>query len=286
MKIPFLEGRDFSSEEFLSASTPAAASTPASISAANSASQPSAPKPVIVNQTFVRRYFGKGDSLGQRFMDSDASPNDPGYVVIGVVGDAKYFSLRREIGPTTYVPVTGRGVFFELRTAMNPASIIPTVQSIVNQLDSKLPIFNVATESQSIDELIFQERLVARISSFFGILALILACVGLYGLLSYEVTRRTREIGIRMALGAQSENVLRIVIVQGIALAVVGIVIGIGAAIGVTRYLGSILYDVHPGDPITQISVGVLLLAVAFVACWIPARRATRVDPMIALRSE
>ncbi len=286
MKIPVLEGRDFSPEEFVSASTSPAPSTAASILSSNSASQPSAPKPAVVNQTFVRRYLGKGDPLGQRFTESDAGPNDPGYVVIGVVRDAKYNSLRREISPTTYVPVAGRGVFFEVRTAMNPASIIPTVQSIVSQLDRKLPIFNVATESQSIDELLFQERLIARISSLFGILALILACVGLYGLLSYEVTRRTREIGIRMALGAQSENVLRIVIVQGIALAAIGIVIGIGAAIGVTRYLGTILYDVHPGDPITQISVGLLLLAVAFVACWIPARRATRVDPMIALRSE
>jgi predicted permease len=286
MKIPFLEGRDFSSEEFLSASTSATVSTPALIPSTNSASQPSAPKPAIVNQTFVRRYLGNGDPLGRRFIDSDVGPNDPGYTVIGVVRDAKYNSLRREIGPTTYVPLTGRGVFFELRTAMNPASIIPAVQSIVNQLDSKLPIFNVATESQSVDELLFQERLIARISSFFGILALILACVGLYGLLSYEVTRRAREIGIRMALGAQAENVLRIVIMQGIALAGIGVVIGTGVALGVTRYLGSILYAVHPGDPITQISVGLLLLAVAFVACWIPARRATRVDPMIALRSE
>ncbi|HUK30953.1 MAG TPA: ABC transporter permease, partial [Candidatus Acidoferrum sp.] len=286
MKIPFLEGRDFSSEEFVSASISGAALTPASSPSTNSPSQPSAPKPVIVNQTFVHSYFGKGDPLGQRFSDSGVGPSDPGYVVIGVVRDAKYSSLRREIRPTTYVPVAGRGVFFETRTAGNPASIIPAVQSIVNQLDSRLPIFNVATESQSIDELLFQERLVARISSFFGILALILACVGLYGLLSYEVTRRTREIGIRMALGAHAESVLRIVIMQGIVLAAIGIVIGIGAAIGVTRYLGSILYDVHPGDPITQISVGLLLMTVAFVACWIPARRATRVDPMIALRNE
>ena len=149
-----------------------------------------------------------------------------------------------------------------------------------------MPIFNITTESQTIDQLLFQERLIARLSSLFGILALILACVGLYGLLSYEVTRRTREIGIRMALGAQAGNVLRTVILQGIVLAAVGVVIGVGAALGVTRYLGSILFDVHPGDPITQIAVGTLLLTVAFVACFIPARRATRVDPMVALRNE
>jgi ABC-type antimicrobial peptide transport system permease subunit len=170
--------------------------------------------------------------------------------------------------------------------AVNPASIIPAVRIIVNQVDGNLPIFDVITESESIDQLLFQERLIARLSSLFGLLAIILACVGLYGLLSYDVTRRTREIGIRMALGAQSRNVLLIVILQGIVLAAIGVAIGVGAAFGVTRYLGSILYEVHPGDPITQISVGLLLLAVAFVACFIPAIRATRVDPIVALRNE
>jgi ABC-type antimicrobial peptide transport system permease subunit len=190
------------------------------------------------------------------------------------------------VNPTTFVPAAGAGVSFELRTATNPSSIIPAAHDVVNQLDSNLPIFNVATESQSIDQLLFQERLIARLSSFFGFLALILACVGLYGLLSYEVTRRTREIGIRMALGAGQRNVLGIVVGQGLALAVTGVVVGIGAAFGVTRYLGSILYDVHPGDPVTLVAVAAILLFVALVACFVPARRATRVDPMVALRNE
>jgi predicted permease len=286
LKISFLEGRDFSSGEFVSVSTSAAASTPAPIPSVNSDARSSVPKPVIVNQTFVRRYFGSVDPLGHRFADSDGRPNDPGYVVVGVVHDAKYKGLRDDINPTTYVPVAGRGVNFELRMAVNPASIIPAVRIIVNQVDGNLPIFDVITESESIDQLLFQERLIARLSSLFGLLAIILACVGLYGLLSYDVTRRTREIGIRMALGAQSRNVLLIVILQGIVLAAIGVAIGVGAAFGVTRYLGSILYEVHPGDPITQISVGLLLLAVAFVACFIPAIRATRVDPIVALRNE
>ncbi len=287
MKITLLEGRDFSPADFTNASVTAAASTQNSSPAANSTPQPpSAPKPAIVNETFVRRYLGKEEALGQRFGYSDGKPNDPSYVVIGVVHDTKYASLRREVNPTTFVPAAGAGVSFELRTATNPSSIIPAAHDVVNQLDSNLPIFNVATESQSIDQLLFQERLIARLSSFFGFLALILACVGLYGLLSYEVTRRTREIGIRMALGAGQRNVLGIVVGQGLALAVTGVVVGIGAAFGVTRYLGSILYDVHPGDPVTLVAVAAILLFVALVACFVPARRATRVDPMVALRDE
>jgi predicted permease len=289
MKMPLLEGRDFSPSNFISASISAAASAPAASPAANSAAPPPpTPQPAIVNQTFARRYLGHADPLGQRFGGSFRGQSDhgPGYVVIGVVRDAKYYSLRPEINPTAYVPATGSGVSFELRTTKIPTSIIPAVKSVVSQVDGNLPIFDVITESQSIDQLLFQERLVARLSSFFGLLALALACVGLYGLLSYEVTRRTREIGIRMALGAEQHNILRIVVAQGLALAVTGVVLGIAAAFGVTRYLGSILYDVRPGDPITLVAVAAVLLVVALLACWLPAWRATRVDPMVALRYE
>ncbi|MGB6961620.1 MAG: FtsX-like permease family protein, partial [Candidatus Acidiferrum sp.] len=139
---------------------------------------------------------------------------------------------------------------------------------------------------EQIDRLLFQERLVARLASFFGLLALVLACIGLYGLLSYEVARRTREIGIRMALGGRAKDVLRLVLQQGIALAVVGAVAGTGVALGVMRYLNSMLYDVHANDPLTMIAVALLLILVALAACFIPARRAMRVDPMIALRHE
>src|SRR6266404_755554 len=131
-----------------------------------------------------------------------------------------------------------------------------------------------------------QERLVARLSSFFALLALILACVGLYGLLSYEVSRRTREIGIRMALGAHPGSVLKLVLRQGIVLAIVGAAAGIGVALGVTRYLTSMLYNVHANDPLTMIAVALLLTFVALAACYIPARRAMRVDPLVALRYE
>lgn len=285
-KIPLLNGRDFSSADFAAASATASPATTSS-SSASVPPQPSNPQPAIVNQAFVRRYLGTVDPLGRRFGHLGAELRDPGYVVVGVVRDAKYTDLRGETLPITYVPaVNGGSMVFELRAAKDPASIIPAVRSLVRQVDGNLPISNLVTESESIDQLLFQERLIARFSSFFGVLALALASVGLYGLLSYEVTRRTREIGIRMALGAGRCKMLRIVVEQGLALAVTGSVLGIATSFGMTRYLGSILYDVHPGDPVTLVAVTAILLFVAFVACFIPARRATNVDPMVALRYE
>jgi ABC-type antimicrobial peptide transport system permease subunit len=185
-----------------------------------------------------------------------------------------------------YSPQTGGGAAFELRTAADPQAILPAIRKVVAQVNANLPLYDVKTESQQIDRLLFQERLVARLAGFFGLLALVLACIGLYGLLSYEVARRTREIGIRLALGAQSGDVLRLIVKQGIVLALVGAAAGIGVALGVTRYLTSMLYDVHANDPVTMIAVAALLALVALAACYIPARRAMRVDPIVALRYE
>ncbi|HEV2314463.1 MAG TPA: ABC transporter permease [Candidatus Acidoferrales bacterium] len=263
-----------------------AASTAASESAANEA-----PVPVIVNKRFLEKYFPKVNPLGQHFGEREADPAKgdwaaPGWAIVGVVSDAKYQDLRSPVEPTMYVPSSGGNTSFELRTRMNPTAITPMIRSIVSQMDSNLPIFDVHTQTQLIDQLLFQERMIARLSSFFGLLALVLACIGLYGLLSYEVARRTREIGIRMALGAQQRDVLRLVVGQGIILAMVGAAVGIGVAAGVTRYLESMLFNVHANDPATMIAVAVLLALVALAACYIPARRATRVDPMVALRYE
>jgi ABC-type antimicrobial peptide transport system permease subunit len=185
-----------------------------------------------------------------------------------------------------YLPSSGGDVNFELRTAISSAAIIPAVRSTVSDFNSELPIFYIRPESESLDQLLFQERLIARLSSLFGILALVLACVGLYGLLSYEVTRRTHEIGIRMALGAARRNVLAMVVGQGMLLTLAGVAGGTVIAIGVTRYLGSLLFQVRGGDPITMFVVATLLLLVALAASYIPARRATHVDPMIALRHD
>jgi predicted permease len=250
-----------------------------------------APVPVIVNETFVRKYFPKVNPLGVHFGGHEADPAKgdwaaPGWEILGVVSDAKYQDLRSPIDPTMYVPSSGGNTSFEVRTRMNPTAVTASIRSVVSQMDSSLPVFNVHTQAELIDHLLLQERMIAKLSGFFGILALVLACIGLYGLLSYEVSRRTREIGIRMALGAQRHGVLRLVVGQGIVLAITGAVVGIGVTLGVTRYLGSMLYDIHANDPATIAGVAILLTLVAVAACYIPARRATRVDPMVALRYE
>ncbi len=277
LHIPFLAGRSFNASDF-------------AVAASSDGSTPtSTPTPVIVNQAFVAKYLGKENPLGKRFGESAGDANGPasaGLEIIGVVRDAKYSDLRREIHATMYTPQHLGGASFEVRTAADPRAILPAIREVVAQVNTNLPLFDVKTESEQIDRLLFQERLVARLSGFFALLALVLACVGLYGLLSYEVSRRTREIGIRMALGAHPGSVLKLVLRQGIVLAIVGAAVGIGVALGVTRYLSSMLYNVHPGDPVTMVSVAILLTLVAFAACYIPARRATRVDPLIALRYE
>ena len=277
LHIPFLAGRGFNASDF-------------KVSALNGGPAPtSAPTPVIVNQAFVQKYLAKESPLGKRFGESAAGPDGPptpGYEIIGVVRDAKYNSLRREINAMMYMPQSFGGASFELRTAGDPQAILPAVREVVAQVNTNLPLFDAQTESQQIDRLLFQERLVARLSSFFALLALVLACVGLYGLLSYEVSRRTREVGIRMALGAHPGSVLKLILRQGLALAIVGAAVGIGVALGVTRYLASMLFEVHANDPLTMIVVAILLTLVALAACYIPARRAMRVDPLVALRYE
>lgn len=277
LHIPFLAGREFGAADF-------------EIAAGNGGDKPTAaPTPVIVNQAFVEKYLAKENPIGKAFGESAAGPfgaATPGYEIVGVVHDAKYNDLRREIHPMMYQPHHVGVATFEIRTAADPQALLPAIREVVGQVNADLPLFGVTTQSEQIDRLLFQERLVARLAGFFGVLALVLACIGLYGLLSYEVSRRTREIGIRIALGAQPERVLRLVLRQGIALAIVGVIVGIVVALGVTRYLASMLYEVRASDPVTMIAAAVLLALVALAACYIPARRATRVDPMVALRYE
>jgi predicted permease len=240
--------------------------------------------PTVVNEAFARQFFKEQTPFGRSI--SGLGDKYPSCEIVGIVGDAKYQTLRSEISPTVYVPQKEGSATFEVRTAANPETNIPAVRSIVSQLDKNLPLFDVKTQSAQIEGSIFQERLIARLSSFFGGLSLLLACIGLYGLLSYEVARRTREIGVRMALGARPSDVLRLVVRQGVGLSAVGAVVGILGALGLTRYLASLLYGVRPFDPLTFLSVALLLGLVALAACYIPARRAAHVDPLIALRYE
>ncbi len=285
MKMPLLAGRDFSPPEYR-------AVVRAPGSPCSNASKAQTPVAAVVNESFVRAYFSAGNPIGQRFGGGEdleyPDPNhcnDPGWQIVGIVRDAKYNDLRREVHPTFYAP-SGEDGTFELRTAGDPRASISSVRDVLQHSGFDLPVVGIITESKQIDDLLFQERMIARLSSFFGLLALLLACIGLYGLLSYEVARRTREIGIRMALGAQSADVLRSVVGHGIVLAAIGAAIGTAASFGVTRFLGSMLYDVKPSDPWTLVAVTALLLLVALAACYIPARRATHVDPLVALRYE
>lgn len=282
LRVPLLAGRDFTQADSLAA----AASEPAVPGGPPPQGAP--PTPVIVNQAFVKQYLAGLSPLGRRFRykHTPGEPETSGFVVIGVVRDIKYNSLRESVAPTTYAPSIGRGVSFAVRTAGSPTALMAAVREAVRQADPNLPVIDISTQAETIDRLLAQERIIAQLAGFIGLLALLLACTGLFGLLSHEVGARTREIGIRMALGARRADVLRLVLGMGFIVATVGLALGAGAAFGVTRYLKSILFDVQPADPITFVAVGVLLLCVALLACWLPARRAATVDPLHALRAE
>ncbi len=206
--------------------------------------------------------------------------------MIGVVGDTKYESLRKVVQPTVFTLDRYGSPTFELRTQGDPKVLISMVGNAVSQVNHDFLVLRMMTQSEQIDRTIYQERLIATLSILFGILALSLACVGLYGLVAYGVVRRTHEIGVRMALGAQRYQIMRLTVMQGLVLTLVGIAVGIGVAAGVTRYLASLLYGVRPVDPWTFGGIAILLGVVAVCASYIPAQRAMRVDPMVALRHE
>jgi len=248
-----------------------------------------APKVALVNSAFARRYLGGSNPLGRRF-GFEAAKNAE-IEVVGLVGDARYGELREDPPPTIYFPYAQHldileFMTFEVRTAGDPRNFIPGVRQVVQNLDRNLPLRDVITQVQQIDQATFQERLFARLSSFFALLALVLACVGLYGMMSYAVARRTNEIGIRMALGAERVRILRMVLRESMMLAALGIIIGVPTALAASRLIASMLYGLKPTDPLTIASATAILAVVAFLAGYLPAQRASRVDPMVALRYE
>ena len=293
LKIPIVAGRSLNDSDFAQAAATNLAHLAAD-AAKPGTPQPavlSFPLPVVVNQEFVRRYYPGVKPLGETFGQEDGSDPDnprkePGYTIVGIAGDAKYNSLRRSTAPTIYLPMAGNAATFDVRTAGDPKALIPAIRSLLARRDKNLPLTNVYTEGEYIDMLFSRERLVAELSGLFSALALLLACVGLYGLLSFEVARRTREIGIRVALGARQANLLWLVVSQGIVLVLLGTATGIAAALALGQMLSKLLYGVNPGDPASLIASAVLLIIVGLAGAFVPARRATRVDPMVALRCE
>ncbi|MGH9861663.1 MAG: FtsX-like permease family protein, partial [Candidatus Acidiferrales bacterium] len=278
LEIPFLRGRNFTAQD-----------------------DARAPQVAIVNQTFAHRFFPNDDVLGKRI----TFRRDKRTVeIVGVVADTKYQSQRRDIPPLLYTPWRQEGeigaMYFTLRTTGEPTALAATAQQVVRELDSNLPLAEVGSQTARSQATLGQERLSARLLSFFGGLALLLAAIGLSGVLGYSVSQRTSEIGIRMALGAQTANVLRLVIWQGMKLVLLGLTVGAAIGYGLKRLLAGQpfgrgtwqartaeqLYDVSMVDPLTVSVIALLLISVALIACWFPARRATRVDPLIALRHQ
>jgi predicted permease len=266
MGMPLLLGRDFTSQD-----------------------GENAPRVAVINGTMARHYFGTTNPVGKRFTLSGINGQ---IEIAGVVRDAKYHSLREPTPRMAFLPFLQvlpsslQRMTFEVRTTGNPNSMMAAVREAVRSIDKNLPIFDVKTATEQMNESLFLERLVATLPTLFGLLALVVASVGLYGVMSYAVARRTNEIGIRMALGAQRSDVVGLVVGHGFRLTLAGAAIGIAGALALTRFLASVLYGVKPTDLVTFVVVSLLLTAVALIASYIPARRGTKVDPIVALRYE
>jgi predicted permease len=243
----------------------------------------------MVNEAFARRYWPGQSPLGKRIQMGDEHDGGLNLSVVGIVKDGKYRSLGEDPTPFLYLNLTQRYAptpTLLVRTQGNPAEALAMVRSAVEALDKNLPLYDVKTMRQHLGIALLPARVAGSALGIFGLLALLLAAAGLYGVMANIVAGRTREIGIRMALGADALAVLRLILQQGMQLVLIGLFIGLAAALAVTHLLKSLLFGVSTTDPLTFVGIGLLLTMVALLACWIPARRATKVDPMIALRCE
>ncbi|HMD96185.1 MAG TPA: ABC transporter permease [Terriglobia bacterium] len=249
-----------------------------------------APKVAVVNRTFARLFLGSGNPVGRRFGFGDEKAGADTEIV-GVVGDAKYSDLRRQVPPTVYVPCLQNvkwlaGMSFEVRTAGDPMAMAPAIRRVARDLDPNLALFDLRSQVEQTNMTLFQERLFARLTSFFGLLAALLACIGVYGIMAFAAGKRTREIGIRMALGANRGEILTMVLRETVVLLSVGIVVGIVMALEASRLISTLLFGLKPTDPLTIASAALLMVVAAAFAGYVPARRASRVEPMVALRYE
>jgi predicted permease len=247
------------------------------------------PRVAVINETMARDVFGERNPVGRRFHFVNGRDRDVPIEVIGVARDSRYASLDEPLPPTLYMPheqVPPGGMHVEVRTASDPLAIAPAVRDAIRRIDPAIPIANMTTEREQIADTIAKPRAFAVLTAISGVTGLLLACVGLYGIVSYDTIRRTHEIGIRMALGARRFDVLRLVIRQIAVIVLVGAVVGVAASIFASRLIAGLLFGITPTDPLTIWTALVLLSAVALAAAYIPARRAAGLDPAQALRYE
>jgi predicted permease len=245
----------------------------------------SAQRVVLINEAAARRYFSNEDPLGRRFGSSVETSGQ--LEIVGIVADAKYDSVRDEAPPTMYVPYLQARMsnpVIAVRTASAQISVLKEVRTVVSQIDANLPLMDISSQIEMVEQRFLQERVFALAYTLFGGLALLIAAIGLFGLMSYSVSRRTGEIGIRMALGAQRADVLRHVMGESLILVAIGVVIGVAVALWAGRLIATLLYGLTPTDVWTMVAAVVVMVVVSTVAGYLPARRASRVDPMIALR--
>jgi len=263
MRIPLRRGRNFSEQEVRQSD-----------------------KAIVVSQAFVDSVFPNEEALGKRLIIWSGIRNEP-YEIIGIVGDTRYQSLQGEPSATMYVP-TRELLFVNLviRTQGDPLSLVGGVRKEVNALDPDQPIAAIRPMTEWVAMSAAGARYRTTLLGLFALLAMILAATGIYGVMSYSVAQRTQEIGVRMALGARPLDVLKLVVRQGMMLALIGVIVGLAGALALTRVMSSLLFGVTERDPITFVAVAALLIVVAFISCFVPAHRATRVDPLIALRCE
>jgi putative ABC transport system permease protein len=241
---------------------------------------------MIINQTMAQKFWPGQDPLGKQIKVVDDGSQG---TIVGVVGDAKHYWIEEEQKPQLYVAYSqSPGIFATLlvRTTVEPLSIAEQVRQAVWRVDPDQPMWKIRTVEFLVTRSVADRKFLMTLMAIFAALALILTVIGLYGVISYLVNQRTQEIGIRMALGAQMSDILRMVLKQGMLLVVAGVVLGLGASWAATRLMDRLLYKTSTTDPVTFSVIAVLLIVVALLACYIPARRATKVDPLDALRYE
>jgi putative ABC transport system permease protein len=247
-------------------------------------------KTIIVDEEFARRYWPNQDPLGKQILWAGSGPNAPPLTVVGVVGRVKLYRPNEPAGFVQgyfpFLEMPQYGMSFVIKTTLEPDRMIGAVRAQVRAADPDQPIYDIKTLAERRAESIAPERFNLLLLGLFAAVALVLAVIGIYGVMAYSVVQRTQEIGLRMALGAQVKDVLKLILQNGMTLALIGVAIGLAAAFALTRLMSNLLFEVTPTDTTTFACVAGVLLMVAVLACYIPARRATKVDPLVALRYE